>query len=217
MTTLYAKEGIQQLGQLAKLAQQPNKAFGAWNQAVFQEGALSTKLKEIIAVASATTTGCAYCIDIHTGAAKKAGATKEELAEAILVASALKAGSAFAHAANAFRSYDGEEGDTLYKKEYFSKTNEFGKPATDALKTFVAFSNEAVAEGVLSVKEKELIAVAIAHITACAYCIDIHTNGAKKAGVTKEELAEAIFVASALNAGSAYAHSINALNTYDAK
>ena len=39
MTTLYAKEGIQQLGQLAKLAQQPNKAFGAWKQAGFKEGA----------------------------------------------------------------------------------------------------------------------------------------------------------------------------------
>lgn len=64
-------------------------------------------------------------------------------------------------------------------------------------------------------REKELIAVAVAHITGCPYCTDIHTKAAKKAGVTKEELAESILVATALKAGSALAHSVNALNAFD--
>ena len=69
-------------------------------------------------------------------------------------------------------------------------------------------------ESILSVKEKELIAVAVAHTTGCPYCIDIHTKGAKGANATKEEIAESIMVATALKAGSALAHSVNALNAY---
>ncbi|WP_436371553.1 carboxymuconolactone decarboxylase family protein [Cytobacillus sp. BC1816] len=46
----------------------------------------------------------------------------------------------------------------------------------------------------LSVKEKELIAIAVADTTGCPYCIDIHTKGAKKAKATKEEVAESIWL-----------------------
>ena len=73
----------------------------------------------------------------------------------------------------------------------------------------------AMQEGALTTKEKEIIAVAIAHVTGCPYCIEIHTGNAKKMNVTKEEIAESIFVATTLKAGSAYAHGINALNAYD--
>jgi alkylhydroperoxidase/carboxymuconolactone decarboxylase family protein YurZ len=52
-------------------------------------------------------------------------------------------------------------------------------------------------------------------VTGCPYCIEIHTGNAKKMDVTKEEIAESIFVATTLKAGSAYAHGINALNAYD--
>ncbi|MEK8214059.1 carboxymuconolactone decarboxylase family protein [Paenibacillus sp. FSL L8-0463] len=69
--------------------------------------------------------------------------------------------------------------------------------------------------GMLSVKEKELIAIAIAHVTGCPYCIQAHVKAAKKAQVSKEEMAEAIMVATALKAGSAMAHGVNALNAYD--
>ncbi len=159
MTSLYKKSGLRELHNVQSATPKVDGAFEKWNEAVFQAGALSLKLKEMIAVACATATGCAYCIDIHTNAAKKQGATKEELAEAIFVASALKAGSAFAHGANAFRTYDGDEGDSLYKKEFFNKTNDFASLAPEVFKTFIAFATEATKEGVLRVKEKELIAV----------------------------------------------------------
>ena len=55
----------------------------------------------------------------------------------------------------------------------------------------------------------------MAHTTGCPYCIDIHTKSAKKAKVTKEEVAEAILVATLLKAGSAMSHGVNALNAYD--
>ena len=46
------------------------------------------------------------------------------------------------------------------------------------------------------------IAVAVALTTQCQYCLAIHTDMAKKAGATTEELAEASFVAAALRAGA---------------
>jgi len=49
--------------------------------------------------------------------------------------------------------------------------------------------------------------VAVAHVTQCPYCIKGHTNVALRAGATSEELMEAIWVASEMRAGGAYAHS----------
>jgi AhpD family alkylhydroperoxidase len=65
---------------------------------VFKDGALSVKVKELIAVGVALTTQCPYCIDIHAKKAKAAGCTDAELAETGLVAAALRAGGAVTHA-----------------------------------------------------------------------------------------------------------------------
>ena len=67
------------------------KAFFAFDSAVFKEGARSSKVKELIAVAVAVTTQCPYCIEIHTKKAREAGATDAELTEATLVSAALRA------------------------------------------------------------------------------------------------------------------------------
>ena len=72
-------------------------AFHEFGQAVFTEGALSTKIKHIIAVAVAHVTQCPYCIRGHTRAARRDGATDHELMEAIWVAAEMRAGAAFAH------------------------------------------------------------------------------------------------------------------------
>ena len=62
-------------------------------------------------------------------------------------------------------------------------------------------------ESALPRKVKELIAIAVAHTTQCPYCIETHVKAAKKAGATDSEIAEAIFVTTALRAGGAFAHS----------
>ena len=78
--------------QLKDLPPEQLKAFNDFNAAVFKDGALSKREKEIIAVAITHVTQCPYCIDAHTKAAKKAGATLEELAEAVFVTAAVEAG-----------------------------------------------------------------------------------------------------------------------------
>ena len=77
---------------------------------------------------------------------------------------------------------------------------------------FRAFSRSVFAEGALSEKTKQLIAVAVAHVTQCPYCIRGHTGAALHKGATAEEIMEAIWVAAEMRAGGAYAHSALALD-----
>lgn len=83
----------------AELAPEQVKAFRNFSKAVFKEGALDEKAKQLIAVAVAHVTQCPYCIKGHTKQAKRKGASNEEVMEAIWVASEMRAGGAYAHAA----------------------------------------------------------------------------------------------------------------------
>src|ERR671925_2324277 len=76
---------------------------------------------------------------------------------------------------------------------------------------FKAFSQQVFTDGALPAKTKQLIAVAVAHVTQCPYCIKGHTKAALRHGATPEELMEAIWVAAEMRAGGAYAHSVVAL------
>lgn len=214
--SLYQKSNIKRLPELSKLAPDAFKAFSQFDQAAVADGVIPQKTKELIAVAVAHVTGCPYCIDIHVNAVKKLEASKEEMTEAIMVATALKAGSAMAHGVNALQAYDGSNEDELYAKSNIDRLGEFAELAPDAFKAFIQFDKKAMKPGLINQKDKELIAVAVAHVTGCPYCIEIHAKNAKSLDVTREEMAEAIMVGTALKAGSAVAHSVNALNAYDA-
>jgi AhpD family alkylhydroperoxidase len=78
---------------------------------------------------------------------------------------------------------------------------------------FEAFSKQVFADGALDPKTKQLIAVAVAHVTQCPYCIQAHTRAALRTGATEAQLIEAIWVAAEMRAGGAYAHSTLALET----
>ncbi len=78
------------------------KAFWEFDKAVFKDGAISALNKQLIAVAVALTTQCAYCIAIHTKQARDAGATDAQLAEATTVAAAIRAGGAITHGTHLF-------------------------------------------------------------------------------------------------------------------
>jgi AhpD family alkylhydroperoxidase len=80
---------------------------------------------------------------------------------------------------------------------------------------FRQFSQAAFKDGALPGKIKQLIAVAVAHVTQCPYCIKGHTKAALRDGATPEELMEAIWVAAEMRAGAAYAHSALALHTIE--
>jgi len=99
----------------------------------------------------------------------------------------------------------------MYSKENLTRIKKMNELAPEAMKAFWAFDKLAVAEGVISVKNKELIAVAVAVTTQCPYCIEIHAANARRAGATEAELTEATIVAAALRAGGAITHATHAL------
>ena len=78
---------------------------------------------------------------------------------------------------------------------------------------FRAFSQSVFAAGAIPAKTKQLIAVAVANVTQCPYCIRGHTSAALRHGATSEEIMEAIWVAAEMRAGAAYAHAALALDT----
>jgi AhpD family alkylhydroperoxidase len=88
-------------------------------------------------------------------------------------------------------------------------------PATH--RAFEEFSRAVFADGALDRKTKQLIAVAVAHVTQCPYCIEGHTKLASRAGADAQEIMESIWVAAEMRAGGAYAHATLALHALAAE
>ena len=82
----------------------------------------------------------------------------------------------------------------------------------ELVKGFGALSRGAATTKHLDAKTRELIALAVAITTRCDGCIDAHVRKAKVAGATKEEMAEALGVAIALNAGAAFTYALHVLD-----
>lgn len=83
--------------------------------------------------------------------------------------------------------------------------------APEVESAFREFGQRVFADGALPAGTKELIAVAVAHVTQCPHCIRGHTLAARRRGATAEEIMEAIWVAAEMRAGAAFAHSTIAL------
>ena len=88
--------------------------------------------------------------------------------------------------------------------------------APDQYKAFLDFEATVWKDAALPTKMKELMGLAIAHITQCPWCIDAHTQRAIKAGASDAEIGETIFVSMAMAAGAAWSHGGLALQCVEA-
>jgi AhpD family alkylhydroperoxidase len=103
-----------------------------------------------------------------------------------------------------------------YPAELSARVKEMSKLAPNAVAGFIALDKGASKTTHLDAKTRELIAIAIAVTTRCDGCTGVHIDHAIKAGATREEVAEALGVAIALNAGAALAYSARVLDAYTA-
>ncbi|HET7690066.1 MAG TPA: carboxymuconolactone decarboxylase family protein [Nocardioidaceae bacterium] len=87
--------------------------------------------------------------------------------------------------------------------------------APEAHNAFEQFSHIVFGQGALDRRTKQLIAVAVAHVTQCPYCISGHTKLAHRQGASPEQIMGAIWVAAEMRAGGAYAHSTLALHALE--
>lgn len=89
-------------------------------------------------------------------------------------------------------------------------TPEVGTPegnlAPRTRRAFEELRRAILTEGALDSKNKQLIAVAVAHLTQCQHCIEGHTRLANRAGATHQEITESIWVATEVRAGGTFAH-----------
>jgi AhpD family alkylhydroperoxidase len=98
---MYDMKNLGKLKHLEANAPEATKAFWAFDKAAMSAGTISSKNKELIALAVAFTTQCPYCIEIHSKRAREAGASEQEISEVVLVAAALRAGAAVTHGTHA--------------------------------------------------------------------------------------------------------------------
>ena len=99
----------------------------------------------------------------------------------------------------------------MHSMDHLKRLPQLTKNAKEATDAFWAYDKAAMVDGAIPKKYKELIALGVALTTQCAYCLEIHKNAAREAGVTDEEIAEVIHIAAALRAGAAVTHGTHLL------
>lgn len=104
------------------------------------------------------------------------------------------------------------ENDKLYPETTAELASKKAALAPRNIEAWRNFSKTVFEEGELTEKTKQLIAVAVAHVTQCPYCIRAHTQQAMKKGASKEEIMESIWIAAEMRAGAAYAHATIAMD-----
>jgi AhpD family alkylhydroperoxidase len=104
-----------------------------------------------------------------------------------------------------------------YQKQIGATLTELARLSHDTVRGYQTLSAANAKESKLGAKVRELISLAVAVTTHCDGCIVIHTDAALKAGATREEIAEALGVAVAMNAGAALVYSTRVLDAAAAK
>ena len=103
-----------------------------------------------------------------------------------------------------------------YRNELLGRIGEIGKLSPGTVAGYQTLSNAGEKTGHLDGKTRELIALAVAVTTRCDGCITVHSAAALKQGASHEEIAEALGVAVALNAGAALVYSASVLDAVSA-
>ena len=167
-----------------------------WKQfhnSVYESGELDLKSKELIAAAASTVGRCPHCTKGHIQKAQKQGASKKEIAETFMITSLISSGTELHWMLDDYEELlgDGAAGE----RWFLEQTEQMGSQ-------WRTFHDALYEESALDRKTKELVAVAVAETRRCRHCTISHIKGAQKQGATKNEIAEAIMVASLIASGT---------------
>jgi AhpD family alkylhydroperoxidase len=103
-----------------------------------------------------------------------------------------------------------------YKQELSTRIGEIGRISPETIRGYRELGDAGAKTGKLDAKTRELIALAVAVTRQCDGCITVHTDAAIKHGATREEIAEALGVAVAVNAGATLVFSSRVMDAYAA-
>jgi AhpD family alkylhydroperoxidase len=103
-----------------------------------------------------------------------------------------------------------------YRAQVVAGVGSMAKLSPDTVRGYTTLSGAGAKTGHLDAKTRELIAIAVSITLRCDGCITVHSENARKLGATEEELAEALGVAIAINAGAALVYSTRTLDAFQA-
>src|ERR1700675_1771091 len=104
-----------------------------------------------------------------------------------------------------------------YHKEVGARIGDLMNVSPDTVRGYQTLSAANSKASKLGEKTRQLISLAVAVTTHCDGCIIVHTDAALKAGATKDEIAEALGVAMAMNTGATLIYSLRVMDALAAK
>ncbi|MEO7986136.1 MAG: carboxymuconolactone decarboxylase family protein [Gemmatimonadales bacterium] len=104
-----------------------------------------------------------------------------------------------------------------YHRQILQTLAEIGRISPDILRGYRALSDAGGKTSHLNAKTRELIALAVAVTVRCDGCIVVHADAALTHGASREEIVEALGVATAVNAGAALIYSTRVMDAVIAK
>ena len=105
--------------------------------------------------------------------------------------------------------------DGYYHSHDLARFPDIGKNRPELAQKFFDWYGAVFAEGALSVREKSLIALAVAHAVQCPYCIEAYSKDALEKGSDLDQMTEAIHVAAAIRGGASLVHGVQMRNHVD--
>ena len=91
----------------------------------------------------------------------------------------------------------------------------FRKAQSEVMKGFAQLAQASMAEGAISAKNKELIALSIGVTQKCSGCIGFHIKALHKLGATRQELEEMLGIAVYMGGGPALMYAAEAMDAWD--
>lgn len=105
--------------------------------------------------------------------------------------------------------------DSYYQPDHLARFGEIGQSRPELAEKFFAYYGAVMAEGALGVREKALMALAVAHAIQCPYCIDAYSRKSLENGADLEQMTEAAHVATAIRGGASLVHGMQMRGHHD--
>lgn len=102
--------------------------------------------------------------------------------------------------------------DSYFKPEDLKKFKDITDFQEELGQKFFEWYGAIFKESALTVREKSLIALAVAHTVQCPYCIDAYTSTCLKNGADEEQMMEAVHVAAGIKSGATLVNSVQMMN-----
>jgi alkylhydroperoxidase/carboxymuconolactone decarboxylase family protein len=105
--------------------------------------------------------------------------------------------------------------DSYYKGDHLTRFSEMGKNRPELAEKFFDYYGAVMGEGAIAVREKCLMALAVAHAIQCPYCIDAYSKKSLENGADLDQMTEAAHVATAIRGGASLVHGMQMRGQHD--